>query len=409
MPSTAPYAAPLIGIVVGETSGDELGAGLVRALRQRLPDARFVGVAGPAMLAEGVESLAPMERLAVMGIAEPLKRLPELLAIRKRIKAFFVDNRPAIFIGIDAPDFNLPIARFLRRRGVKTCHYVCPSVWAWRQGRVVGIRASVDHVLALLPFEVEFLQAHGIPSTFVGHPLADRLRQTPMTRAEARTSLKDKSAAGVGTDTPILCVMPGSRNSELERLLETFLQTLRRCFASMPEMRAIIPAATPALHARITARLTQPDCSDIENKITVLDGSSMTAMIAADVVLLASGTATLEAALLQRPMVVAYKLSPVTYAIAKHLVKTPYVALPNLLTNTPMVPEFIQGEANAEELSAAILHLFENDSDRQAVVDSFSELGAKLARDADVGAADAVISLLAADQSSTQAARSREQ
>lgn len=388
--------APLIAIVAGEASGDLLGAGLMRSLKKHFPRAEFVGVGGPEMLAEGFDSLADMERLAVMGLVEPLRRLPELLALRARLQRYFLERRPAVFIGIDAPDFNLDLESRLKSAGIATCHYVCPSVWAWRQGRVKKIRASADHVLALLPFEKDFLQGRGIASTFVGHPLAERLAPAALS-GEIESQQAAREALAIDSSLQLLCVMPGSRRSEVDALLVVFCATLRLLLTQRPELSVVIPAASDALKGQIQRRLSQSDMRAIASRIKVVEGRSLCCMQAADAVLLASGTATLEAALLGKPMVVAYRLSALTYSLVSWMLKVDQVALPNLLTETPLVEEFIQQRATAKNLSTAVLRCLD---DKQKITETkaaFSQLNQQLARNADDTAAAVVAELCRRD------------
>ncbi len=376
--------SPLIGLVAGEVSGDRLGAGLMRALRWHFPGARFEGVGGDAMLAEGLIGHYPMERLAVMGFVEPVKRLPELLRMRTRLFRYFREHRPALFVGIDAPDFNLGLELRLRRSGVRTAHYVSPSVWAWRQGRIRKIARAVDHMLALLPFEAEFYERHRVPVTWVGHPLADELPLYPDTGAARR-------ALGIPASVPVLALLPGSRRGEVEQLGALFLDTLERCRIALPELRCVIPAANAARRAQIDALLAdRPGLS-----VQVLDGQSHLAMTAADTVLLASGTSALEAMLLKKPMVVAYRTGRLTHALASRMVRLDHVSLPNLLAGHELVPELLQDRAQADTLAGALLHWFEDDQARAALVSEFERLHAVLRRGASERAADALAPLVA--------------
>lgn len=374
---------PLIGLVAGEVSGDRLGAGLMRALRRHFPGAKFEGVGGDAMLAEGLIGHYPMERLAVMGFTEPLKRLPELLRMRARLFRYFRDHRPALFVGIDAPDFNLGLELRLRRSGVPTAHYVSPSVWAWRQGRIRKIARAVDHMLALLPFEAEFYERHRVPVTWVGHPLADELPLQPDTGAARR-------ALGIPASVPLVALLPGSRRGEVEQLGALFLDALERCCAALPELHCVIPAANAARRVQIDALLARrPDLS-----VQVLDGQSHLAMTAADTVLLASGTSALEAMLLKKPMVVAYRTGRLTYWLASRMVRLDHVSLPNLLAGHELVPELLQDRAQVDALAGALLHWFEDDQARAALVSEFERLHAALRRGASERAADALAPLV---------------
>lgn len=374
---------PLIGLVAGEVSGDRLGAGLMRALRRHFPGAKFEGVGGDAMLAEGLIGHYPMERLAVMGFTEPLKRLPELLRMRARLFRYFRDHRPALFVGIDAPDFNLGLELRLRRSGVPTAHYVSPSVWAWRQGRIRKIARAVDHMLALLPFEAEFYERHRVPVTWVGHPLADELPLQPDTGAARR-------ALGIPASVPLVALLPGSRRGEVEQLGALFLDALERCRAALPELHCVIPAANAARRVQIDALLARrPDLS-----VQVLDGQSHLAMTAADTVLLASGTSALEAMLLKKPMVVAYRTGRLTYWLASRMVRLDHVSLPNLLAGHELVPELLQDRAQVDALGGALLHWFEDDQARAALVSEFERLHLALRRGASERAADALAPLV---------------
>lgn len=374
---------PLIGLVAGEISGDRLGAGLMRALRRHFPDARFEGVGGDAMLAEGLVGHYPMERLAVMGFTEPLKRLPELLRMRARLVRYFRAHRPALFVGIDAPDFNLGLELRLRQSGVRTAHYVSPSVWAWRQGRIRKIARAVDHMLALLPFEAEFYRRHRVPVTWVGHPLADELPLHPDTSAARR-------ALGIPASLPLVALLPGSRRGEVEQLGALFLDALARARAALPELHCVIPAANAARRVQIDALLARrPDLS-----VQVLDGQSHLAMTAADAVLLASGTSALEAMLLKKPMVVAYRTGRLTYWLASRMVRLDHVSLPNLLAGRELVPELLQDRAQVDALAGALLHWFEDDQARAALVAEFERLHGALRRGASERAADALAPLV---------------
>jgi len=379
----------LIGIVAGEASGDILGADLIRAIKAQYPDAEFVGLGGVQMQAEGFKTLDDMSLLSVMGLVEPLKRLPQLLTLRRRLIAHFLASQPAVVVGIDAPEFNLGLERKLKAKGIPTCHYVCPSVWAWRQGRVKAIRKGVDHVLSLLPFEVDFLKQHDIKSTFVGHPLAEQLSfDAPVAESELSNQLKEFRLQG-----PLLCVMPGSRNSEVQGLIDVFMETIATCLQRQPNMRFVIPAASEALYELLSQRLSEPDIHLIRQRILLTRGESQLCMQMSDLVLLASGTATLEAALLGKPMVVAYRLAPLSYAIMSRMVKVDYVALPNLLTDKAYVQEFIQHDISAESLSSALLSYIEQPALAADVKNAFRQLHGQLAQNASKKAAAVVLSL----------------
>lgn len=374
-----------IGIVAGEASGDILGAGLVSALRRRYPNARFIGIGGTEMQAAGFQSLVPMERLSVMGLVEVLGRLRELIAIRKRLRDFFIANPPAVFIGIDSPDFTLGLERQLRALGTTTVHYVSPSVWAWRQNRIHGIARSVDLMLTLLPFEANFYHQHKIPVAFVGHPLADRIPLQPPVR-EAREALD------LAPGQAVVAMLPGSRGSELASLGPLFLQTARVLLSSRPDARFVVPCVNPVRLSQMQEYLdAEPGLS---GQVRLVLGHSREVMAAADVVLLASGTATLEAMLLKRPMVVAYRVSPVTYRILSKMVRIPHIALPNLLTDEPLVPEFIQDAATPGRLAEAVLRRIEDDSQVELEQRAFQAVHETLRCNANEQAADAIAALL---------------
>jgi len=367
-----------IALVAGEASGDILGSGLMRAIKARHPDAQFIGVGGPLMEAEGMRSYFPMERLSVMGLVEVLGRLKELLARRKLLIQTLIDEKPDVFIGIDAPDFTLNIELKLRQTGIKTVHYVSPSVWAWRQKRVLKIREGCDLMLTLLPFEARFYEEKGVPVRFVGHPLADTI-PLEADRDAARAEL------GLGGG-PVVALMPGSRGGEVGRLGALFFDAAERLLAQRPNIRFVLPCASPQRRVQIEQLLQGRDLP-----LTLLDGRSHVALAACDAVLIASGTATLEALLYKRPMVVAYRLAPLTYWILKRMVKSPYVSLPNLLAQRLLVPELLQDAATADALADTLLPLLDNGAEQTA---GFDEIHRTLRRDASNQAAEAVLSLI---------------
>lgn len=383
MPTGPCIGRPYIGMVAGEVSGDRLGAGLIRALRHRYPEAEFAGIGGDAMAAEGFHSLYPIERLAVMGFVEPLKRLPELLRIRSGLARHFCARPPALFVGIDAPDFNLGLELALRRAGIRTAHYVSPSVWAWRQGRIRKIARAVDHMLVLFPFEAEFYRRHGVPVTWVGHPLADELPLESDT-AGARRLLE------LPEDAPVLAVLPGSRGSEVAMLGPLFLDTVMACQERLPRLRCVVPAANAARRAQIDALLAAYPGLPVR----VLDGQSHTAMAAADAVLLASGTSALEAMLLKKPMVVAYRTGRFTHALLSRLVKLKYVSLPNLLAGRELVPELLQERAEVGTLTAEVLRSLGQTPERAGLITEFRKLHEQLRRGASERAAGALAELI---------------
>jgi lipid-A-disaccharide synthase len=350
----------------------------MRALKVRHPSVEFIGVGGPLMQAEGMVSYFPMERLAVMGLVEVLGRLKELLAKRKQLVQTLIGEKPDVFIGIDAPDFTLNIELKLRRAGIKTVHYVSPSVWAWRQKRVLKIREGCDLMLTLLPFEARFYEEKGVPVRFVGHPLADTI-PLESDRAAARAELG--LAAG-----PLVALMPGSRGGEVGRLGGLFFDAAERLMALRPGIRFVLPCASPERRVQIEQLLQGRDVP-----VLLLDGGSHLALAACDAVLIASGTATLEALLYKRPMVVAYRLAPITFWILKRLVKSPYVSLPNLLAQRLLVPELLQDAATAETLAQTLLPLLDGGEAQTAGFDAIHRI---LRRDASNQAADAVLGLL---------------
>lgn len=368
-----------VALVAGEASGDILGSGLMQALKQRHPDIEFIGVGGPRMEAEGLRSHFPMERLSVMGLVEVLGRLRELLRRRKDLVQMLIAAKPDVFIGIDAPDFNLNIELKLRRAGIRTVHYVSPSVWAWRQKRVLKIKEACDLMLALFPFEARFYEEHAVPVRFVGHPLANTI-PLEADRAAARAHL------GLPLDAQVVALMPGSRGGEVSRLGTLFLETAQRLLRERPGLRFVLPCANPERRAQIERMLTGRDLP-----VQLLDGASHEALAACDAVLIASGTATLEALLYKRPMVVAYKVAPMTYRILKRLVKSPYFSLPNLLARRLLVPEMIQDAATPESLAQHLLPLLDDGS---VQTEPFDAIHRALRQDASAQAADAVLALL---------------
>ncbi len=373
------------GIVAGEASGDLLGGGLITAIKEHYPDAIFEGIAGPEMIAAGANSLFPMDRLSVMGIVEVLGRYRELLGIRRQLATHFKQNPPDAFIGIDAPDFTLGLEKQLRTAGIKTVHYVSPSVWAWRQRRVKKIATSTDLMLTLFPFEAHFYQKHQVPVNFVGHPLADMIPLS-VDKQAARQHL------GLSKAAKILALLPGSRSNELHYLAPLFIETACWLRARHPGLEFIVPLANNKRRIQFEQAMAQVKAQSGElPRLTLCDGQSREVMAAADVVLLASGTAALEAMLLKRPMVVAYKLAPLTYWLAKRLVKVENVSLPNLLANESLVPELIQHEATVENLGQKVLTYFENPSIMDDLNQRFTDIHQTLRQDASKQAADAIL------------------
>ena len=377
-------SSPLkIGLVAGESSGDQLGAGLIRSLKLHYPEAQFEGIGGDKMLSEGFRSLYPMDRLSVMGFIEPLKRLPELLGIRRHLYQHFTNNRFDLVVGIDSPDFNLGLEKKLRQQGLLTAHYVSPSVWAWRQGRVKKIASAVDLMLTLLPFEADFYKQHDVPVVFVGHPLAEEIPLVTDT-IQARKWLNLPEAG------PILTLMPGSRASEVDSLGRLFLEVAQSCRRQLPDLHLIVPAASHDRLEQLNGLLNKyPTMS-----VTLLDGHSHLAMAAADVVLLSSGTSTLEAMLLNKPMVVSYRLGKWTYALVSRMLKVPWVSLPNLLASETLVPELLQDNATVDNLSEAVLTYFLDEKKVLALQHRFAELHQTLCHGGNRAAAQALVGLL---------------
>ena len=373
-----------VGLVAGEASGDLLGAGLVEALKRRAPEVRCEGIAGVAMQAAGCDAWASSEALAVMGLVEPLREIPRLLRLRRELVRRWRRAPPDVFVGIDAPDFNLGLERRLRAAAIPTVHYVSPSVWAWRQRRVHKIARAADRVLCLLPFEKAFYDRHGVAAEFVGHPLADRLPQQA-DRAAVRAAL------GVAA-TRVVTVMPGSRMSEVGRLGPVFAAACRRLRARHADLEFITPTASDDTRALFESQLA---AAGMRPHFTLLPGQSEAAILAADCVLLASGTAALEAALLCRSMVAAYKLAPLSYGLARalRLVKVRHFTLPNQLTSEPLVAEFLQAEANEASLAAAVAGLLDDDARRADIERRFAHLREELALGASDRAAAAVLAV----------------
>ena len=376
-------SGPVFAIVAGEASGDTLGADLIRALKRLFPNAQFEGIGGPKMLAEGFISHYQMDRLSVMGLVEPLKRLPELLGIRRGIIQRYKKSPPSAFIGIDSPDFNLGIEKALHSAGVKTVHYVSPSVWAWRQGRIKKIKRCVDLMLCLLPFEDAFYRQHNVPVAFVGHPLAGQIARRP-NMAEARKSL------GLDPVRPLLTIMPGSRAGEVNLMAELFLDVAAVLLKNHPQLQFVIPAANKDRHRQLEEILaTRP-----ELPVSLIEQKSLVAMEAADAVLLASGTTALEAMLLKKPMVVSYRLGNLTYKLIKPFIKTPYASIPNLLANEMLVPELIQEQATVENLSDAVLVALDGNT-REQLESRFDQLHDQIAMNSGDYAASAIADLIA--------------
>ncbi|MEW5289008.1 lipid-A-disaccharide synthase [Erwinia papayae] len=372
-----------IALVAGETSGDILGAGLIRALKEKHPDTRFVGVAGPLMQAEGCEAWYEMEELAVMGIVEVLGRLPRLLKIRRDLTKRFAQLQPDVFVGIDAPDFNITLEGRLKQRGIRTIHYVSPSVWAWRQKRVFKIGRATDLVLAFLPFEKAFYDRYNVPCRFIGHTMADAMPITPDKRA-ARQEL------GIADSALCLALLPGSRGAEVEMLSADFLNAAALLRQKWPDLEILVPLVNSRRRQQFE-QIKQQVAPDLP--VHLLDGNARAAMIASDAALLASGTAALECMLAKCPMVVGYRMKPFTFWLAKRLVKTDYVSLPNLLAGGELVKELLQEQCQPEQLASALEPLLTRNEARENLLTTFAELHHQIRWNADEQAASAVLEL----------------
>ena len=377
-------------LAAGEASGDLLGAGLIHALRERFPDALFAGIGGAQMIAAGLDAWHPAEKLSVMGYAEVLRHLPELLSIRRdlvrRTRAF----APDAFIGIDAPDFNLGVEARLKRVGIRTVHYVSPSVWAWRQKRAAKIGRSADRVLCLFPMEPPIYANHGVDARFVGHPLADAMPLAP-DRAAARAAL------GLPADARVLALLPGSRLGEIARLASDFIGAAQRLVARMPDLHIVAPMANAACRDAFE-HVVDATWRDGRAMLSIIDNRAREAMIAANAILLASGTATLEAMLAKRPMVVAYRIAPLTYRIVKGLgmLKVERYALPNVLAGHDLAPEFMQDACTPDALADALEPLLRAHGEDASLQDEYRRLHLALRRNASESAADAIAQLVAA-------------
>lgn len=370
-------------MVAGEASGDLLASLLLGGLRQRWPRLQTAGIGGPRMAEQGFEAWWPHEKLAVRGYVEVLRHYREIAGIRDQLAQRLLRERPAAFIGVDAPDFNLGLEARLKAQGLKTIHFVCPSIWAWRGGRAAKMAASCDHVLCLFPFEPELLRVHGVAATFVGHPLADAIPLTPP-RAASRTAL------GLAETDSVVAVLPGSRRSEIEYIAPTFLQTVARLHRLRPGLRFVLPAA-PGLRAQLEP-LIAAHAQGVP--LQVLDGRSHAALAACDVTLIASGTATLEAALFKRPMVIGYRMHPLSWQIMKRMKYQPWVGLPNILCREFIVPELIQERCRPDLLADATLAALDATAGRERVVRRFEELHQLLKRDTARCATDAIAQIL---------------
>lgn len=371
-----------IGIVVGEVSGDILGAGLLKELKKAYPDAVFEGIGGPGMLAQGFNTLFDMEELSVMGLVEVLSRIRRLFQVRGELIQHFTQNPPDIFIGIDAPDFNLGLEARLKQQGIKTVHYVSPTIWAWRENRVHKIAKAADLVLCLFPFEPEIYHRYQVNAKFIGHTMADQV-PLEVDQQAARQHL------GLTGDAPVLALLPGSRGGEVAKLLDVFVQSAERLAKSVPELTVVIPAVNPRRRQQIEDYLQD---KKLAFQLELVDGNAREAMIASNVVLLASGTATLEAMLCKRPMVVAYKLAPITHWLMGFLYKQDYFALPNILAGEELVPELLQQDVNPDTICQHLLPLM--NEDKQELQNKFMHMHQELKKNADQQAAQAVINVM---------------
>ena len=376
-----------IGILAGEASGDILGSRVLAALRQRFPDLTVEGMGGPLMEAQGLTSMYPMERLSVMGFVEPLKRLPELLRIRGALYRHFRDNPPDVFLGIDSPDFNLHLEQKLRAQGIRTAHLVSPTIWAWRAGRIRKIKRAVDQMLCLFPFELDIYRQHAMAATFVGHPLADEI---PMHTDPGPA----RAALGLPPTAKVLALLPGSRGGEVRLLAPLFLEAARQLSERDPAIHFVLPAASEARMTQIHAELAHFP----ELPVTVLAGQSRQAMAAADAILLASGTATLEAMLLKRPMVVAYRMGELSWQVASRIATTRFVALPNVLAGERIVPELLQHAATPEALVDELWPLLSEGDKALAQADAFEVFHQQLALGYADHAAAALAQLMQPDE-----------
>lgn len=373
-----------IGIVAGEASGDLLGAGLLKQLRELYPDLQATGIGGPSLQKVGFKSLYDMERLSVMGLVEPLLRLSELFKMRRGLYRHFIAERPDVVIGIDSPDFNLGLEIKLRKAGIPVVHYVSPSVWAWRRKRIFKIAKAVDLMLTLFPFEADFYHEHHIPVKFVGHPLADAIPLN-IDKHAARDTL------GIPQQAVCIALFPGSRHQEVKYHAELFIKTAQQCLTIMPELQFVTSAVNITRDEEFKAY-----CKELAPDLPIhfFIGKSADAMAAADVVLVKSGTSTLETMLYKRPMVIAHKMAPMTFKIARHLVKVPFVGLPNLLANECLVPEYLQDAATPESLATALVDFLQHPEKIKALEEKFTTLHKQLHCHANQQAAEALIPFL---------------
>ncbi|MGO8755091.1 MAG: lipid-A-disaccharide synthase [Gallionellaceae bacterium] len=374
-----------IAMVAGEASGDLLGSHLMEALKREMPGLRFIGIGGPRMQSAGMNVLFPMEKLAVRGYVEVLRHYREIIGIRNKLRNQLISNPPDLFIGVDAPDFNLGLELALKKRGIPTIHYVSPSIWAWRGERIHQIKRAVSHVLALFPFEAPIYEKAGVPVTYVGHPLADMLSDVP-----SRTAMRERMR--IAKPAKVFALLPGSRQSEVKHLAETFIETAKLILQKLPGSQFLVPLASRETRLIFEEELYRQNAHDLP--LTVMFAHAHDAMIASDAVLVASGTATLEAALLKRPMVITYKMPGLTYWLSKRKQYQPYVGLPNILAKKFIVPELLQEDATPENLAQALTNLV---LDKNAVDDLdevYSEMLAALKQNTAHNAAMAIMPYL---------------
>jgi lipid-A-disaccharide synthase len=374
-----------IALVAGEASGDLLGSRLIEALRRRIPGAQFCGIGGPRMIAAGCESWFPQEKLAVRGFVEVVRHLRELLAMRAELARRIRAARPRLFVGIDSPEFNLGLERRLRRGGLETAHLVSPQVWAWRRGRIRRMRDHVSHLLVLFPFEADLYRDAGVDVTYVGHPLADEI-PAESDRESAREQLR------LPANAPVVAVLPGSRQSELEMMSGPFIEAAKLLHARQPAVRFVVPLTTRETRDLFEATLYRLEARELP--MSLLFGHAREALAACDVALATSGTVTLEAALTGRAMVIAYRVAPLSYSIARQLIRVPYVGLPNILCGAAVVPEFMQHDATPENLAQAVGNLLADAPLRRSIEERFGRLHAELRRDSAERTAEALLPLI---------------
>lgn len=384
MPLPLQSSAPRVAMVAGEPSGDLLGASLLQGLMSQLPDtAHYYGIGGPRMAAQGFVAHWPMEKLTVRGYVEALRHIPGILSIRSELKRQLLADPPDVFVGVDAPDFNFGVEQSLRSARIPTVHFVCPSIWAWRGGRIKKIIKAVDHMLCVFPFEMAILKKAGVAASYVGHPLADEIPFEPDVQGARR-------ALGLPASGPVIAVLPGSRRSEVSLIGPTFFAAMELMQRREPGVRFVMPAATPALHGQIQALAAQyPGLA-----LTLVDGQSQRAMTAADAVLVKSGTVTLEAALLKKPMVISYKVPWLTGQIMRHQGYLPYVGLPNILAGRFVVPELLQHFATPEALASATLAQLNDDANRRTLTELFTQMHQSLRQNTSQRAAQAVADVI---------------